>query len=221
MAQEIGGRGWNFGYWFARRRHRWLAPSTNACACVPARPRSVLRVIALCSLAFAMFSGGTSWACVPQPQVFVRPYASGPSGAQVTVEGLNFSAGDAEVRWNGLDGDLLASAAGGQFSLPVTIPQAEPGLYVVTALTRDNEGVVNTSAVASFQVTGPTGAVALPPSSTNTRSDPPDRPASSTTPGALAVVGALGMLGGALSGALVVVRNRRPSDEENPRTKRP
>lgn len=103
-------------------------------------------------------AGGVAFACVPQARlVWIEPNAFGPPGGSVTVHGLRLDPGSVEVRWNGPDGPLLASAPGPELKESVTIPAAEPGLYQVVILTRVANGVVNGSASTSFLVTGSAG----------------------------------------------------------------
>lgn len=151
------------------------------------------------------------WACVPQPLVSLQPASSGPAGTQVTVEGINFGSGEVEIRWNGAQGERLASA-GGHFSVPVTIPSVAPGLYVVTAVSRGAQGEVNQSAVAPFQVVGP-ASVSSAPSAPPENAQPADGGSgSSTRLGALVLAGMAGLVGGGISSAILTGRSqRRPS----------
>ncbi|MGH9151540.1 MAG: hypothetical protein ACRD03_03830, partial [Acidimicrobiales bacterium] len=98
----------------------------------------------------------SAWACVPQPRlVAVLPDSSGPPGTEVTVDGLGFDRGRAEVRWNSRDGALLASADGPDFSATITIPDVPAGLYALIVLSRQPGGAIGNTARAAFEVTGP------------------------------------------------------------------
>ncbi len=159
-------------------------------------------------MALLALGGLSSWACVTQPFLSLQPTSSGPAGTQVTVEGINFSSGEVEIRWNGIQGEHLASA-GGHFSVPITIPSASPGLYVVTAISRGAAGEVNQSAAAPFEVVGPGGNSSSPPA-------PPvqaqprrvDRSGSSTSLIPLVLAGVVGLMGGGVGSALVTRRGR-------------
>ncbi len=97
---------------------------------------------------------GTVAACVPQPKLVVlRPHASGPPSTKVTVDVLGLDPGPAEVRWNSVDGSLLAQGSGPDFSAPIEIPAAADGLYNVVVLSRFPSGAVGNTAVTSFLVT--------------------------------------------------------------------
>lgn len=114
------------------------------------------RFALISGLTFTVFgaAAGLAWGCVPQPRlVTVQPRASGPAGTEVTVAALGFDPGRAEVRWNAADGELLASAEGPDFSVPVTIPQAQNGVYHVVVLARSPGGEIGNTAAVSFQVT--------------------------------------------------------------------
>lgn len=92
------------------------------------------------------------------PIISFTPQASGPPGGRVTVEGLVFVEDDpVEIRWNSVDGPLLGTGVGPNFSVEMTVPNDPPGLYTVIAFTRPPGGSVGFSGTASFQVT-PVGA---------------------------------------------------------------
>lgn len=117
-------------------------------------------------------AAATAWACVPQPVLSVQPLASGPPGFQATVEGANFEGGRVELRWNALDGPLLASATGGSFTVQVNIPDAADGLYALVALERRQDGSVGGVARTAFQLARSTASsAASPPQPTSTRDD--------------------------------------------------
>lgn len=155
-------------------------------------------------------AAGLAWACVPQPRLItVQPRASGPAGSEVTVASLGFDPGRAEVRWNAADGDLLASAEGPDFSVPVKIPEAPDGVYHVVVLARSPGGEIGNTASVSFQVTS---------SATASDSPAPRPPAgggltpsrSSISTGAVLLAGAAGALAGLCCfGALLALRRKR------------
>ncbi len=96
---------------------------------------------------------GSAWACVPQPFIFLEPASSGPPGSEVIVHGLRFGEPDIEIRWQTPDGGTLATATGTDFSVPITIPQAPPGLYALLIIARGPGGGIDSVQRAAFQVT--------------------------------------------------------------------
>jgi hypothetical protein len=158
----------------------------------------------------ALGTAGVAWACVPQPLISLQPRSSGTAGSEVTVDALALDPAPVEVRWNGLDGQLLATASGPQFSVPVTIPQVPEGLYTIVVFARDRSGAVGSSGRAAFLVISSSDSQAglsAPPPTATTSSLPPgsDRPSP-----ALLVPG-LGMaVVGGLVGAAVVRRHSAP-----------
>lgn len=163
--------------------------------------------LAMASAAIAVSSAGAIWACVPQPRlVSVQPRSSGPPGSQVTVEGLGFDPGRAEVRWNSSDGLLLATAMGPDFSQPVTIPDHPEGLYHLIVLSREPGGAIGSAAAAAFAITGvgrspgtpvPGGVNTAVPTTVGSHSKP-GRPLGFALGGLVLVI--LGGLGGAFLG---------------------
>lgn len=172
-----------------------------------------VRRVVVGAFLFALACGfaSSSWACVPEPLVFVRPQASGAAGTQVTIEGVNFGPGESEVRWNGLQGQRLATASGTSFSVPATIPESSPGLYLLTVLTRDDDGAINKTAVVSFQVLSsnpPAPAPTPPEDSAN------EGRGESSGLGYLALAAGAGLVGGAVS-AIMAARIRHDSSPEH------
>lgn len=151
--------------------------------------------------------GASAWGCVPQPFLSISPLASGPVGAQVTVYGTDFGSGDVEIRWNGVQGSLLAEAAGDEFSMPVTIPEAPVGLYLMVGLIRDGNGNVTQKGAASFEVTEAarttpdrsTEAGQVGESGSDDGSGPSGTAAAGLAAGALAMATVGGFIGAAIS----------------------
>lgn len=112
--------------------------------------------VAACGiLGVALGGASLASACVPQPNLVVlQPRSSGPPGTEVTVEGVGLDPGPAEVRWNGAGGPLLGEATGPSFSVPVKIPEASPGLYIVVVVSRQPGGGIGNTGTVGFQVTG-------------------------------------------------------------------
>lgn len=114
-------------------------------------------------------ASSVAWACVPQPRLLtVQPRSSGPAGSEVTVAALGFDPGRAEVRWNAIDGELLASGNGPDFSVTVTIPEAPDGLYNLVVLARSPNGEIGNTGTLSFQVTSSRGTPDAPWSAAST-----------------------------------------------------
>lgn len=141
-------------------------------------------------VAVLIAAGNASWACVPQPLLTVLPRSSGPSGAQVTLEGLHFT-GAVEIRWNAVDGPLVANATGAPFSVVGTIPDATAGLYALIAFERDPAGGIVGVTRSAFEVTGE-GPPASKPVASRAAPPPPRSDTSSST----AFAAGLGAVGG-------------------------
>lgn len=165
--------------------------------------------------AFALLAG-VAWACVPQPQVSLVPRASGAPGARVTVDVIAVP-GPAEVRWNTLDGPVLARATGPNFSADITVPDVGGGLYAIVVIGRGPDGGVASTGRSAVLVTGPGAA---PPIAA-----PPARPVSASsgrTSGLLLLVGGTGVaaLGGAV-GSILTTRRRPVTTEAGHDTSAP
>lgn len=167
------------------------------------------------ALAAAVVTGASAaWACVPQPLITLSPTSSGPVGTALTVNGYAVN-GRAEIRWNAIDGPLLASAEGPAFSVPVTIPSTPAGLYSLLLLERGADGGLGSTGRAAFQVTSvgvptsqPQGSTSAPTTTVAARSS-----STSVSPEAALLGGiALFALGGA--GGTIVTR-RRPRRGRN------
>lgn len=114
---------------------------------------------ALVLVAALIYAGSTAWACVPQPILSIEPLASALPGARFSVAGERFSAGVLEVRWNGLDGPLLAGGSGPSIHAEVAVPEVPPGLYTVFGFNRGSDGTVGVVARSAFEVLGRDTAV--------------------------------------------------------------
>lgn len=135
-----------------------------------------------CLLAAGLVLAALASACVPQASISVDP-RSGPSGSQVTVTGSTFGQRAVEIRWNSLDGQVLATARGPEFTATVTIPAASGGVKILKAVAYDPDGTVAGSTGAPFEVTAPAES---PPSAGAPGSAPapgsPEAPASPQAP---------------------------------------
>lgn len=136
--------------------------------------------------------------------------STGSVGDTVTVTGSSFSvprsAGDAVVpvvlNWNGVDGPVLAEVtpdSAGNISASFTVPDGQPGYYVLVATQKDAEGVdqYGTPARASYQILGPNGESVVQPSGSQT----PAVAAEPSSTGMIALTVGLGVLGLALFAA--------------------
>lgn len=151
-------------------------------------------------------------ACIPQPRlVTVQPRASGPSGSKVTVAALGFDPGRAEIRWNTVDGKLLGSPDGPDFSVPVVIPEAAEGLYYLVVLARSPGGEIGNTAAVAFDVTPEAGTPAAtsptPPQRVAAQGEPATKPTSASRTVLAAGTGAVVAL--AVIGATLLARRRR------------
>lgn len=174
------------------------------------RRRLPVQLMVLVLVVFGLPSVGVvaAWACIPQANlVTLAPRSSGPAGAMVTVEGLGLDPGPAEIRWNAADGPLLGKGEGPSLSVPVTIPEAEEGLYIVVVVSRQPGGGIGNTARAAFQVTGADGTdTASPPFS-----DPaePEANAPSVARTVLTMAAGAGLLGvGIVIGSIYGRRTR-------------
>lgn len=95
--------------------------------------RAGLLMVALSGL--LLVGAAVAWACTPSAEIRVNP-SNAPADGRVTVSGASFpDGGPVEIRWNAVDGPLLAEAKGSHFSTEVTIPQsAEQGTYTIVAI---------------------------------------------------------------------------------------
>ena len=169
----------------------------------------------LAVIAVTLGASATSFACVPQPFIVIHPQSSGAPGSEATVDGQIFDPGSrGEIRWNGTDGPLLATAQTENFSLPVTVPSVPSGLYTVIALTRAPNGVMGAVARAEFQVT--TGAEPVPVTQPPTGLDAGADESSADGTSFASVAAAVGLVAiGAFGGAALVAR-RRPRSSAMP-----
>lgn len=135
---------------------------------------------------------------------------AGKPGDVVTVTGSSFAVNSrdaaasfpVELRWNGVDGAVLTTAApdkAGNISATFTVPDSQPGWYVLVGTQRDATGkdTYGTPARASYQVLGPNGQSVVQPPAAATASVPSD----GSSAGIIALTVALGVLGLGLFGA--------------------
>lgn len=106
---------------------------------------ALLAVLSCASIAFA---------CTGQTRILSITPQAAASGAHITVKGNGIATGTpVQVRWNSVTGAALASATtdeAGAFSVTVTVPQADPGIYYLV-IGSGSEGVGR----SAFEVTAP------------------------------------------------------------------
>jgi len=164
----------------------------------------------------------TAWACTSSPTMTLVPAApaavagssSGPgafaaaapsSAVTVKMTGGEWASDQAvQIHWNGLAGPVLATTQGGNFSVPIQVPQVNPGVYYVTAT--DPGGTTRVS--QALEVTGPARAAGPVPATPRT--------SPAATHGGSDVMLGAGLLGGGLVAvfsvvALTTVGRRRAS----------
>ena len=112
------------------------------------------------AMGVAVLGGGPAGAAT---QLTLSP-ASGPPGTEFVVTGTGFAALPVEIRWGGLTGPAIATAAGPAFSVRAVVPDSPPNSLPVLAVVTDG-GSVSTSS-ATFQVT--TGEAPAPAETTTT-----------------------------------------------------
>jgi hypothetical protein len=120
----------------------------------------------------------TAWACVSGPVVNLSTVTAKP-GEQVTLTGTGFRQADpVQVRWNALDGPIVAELAKPDANQTITAtfavpPAAAPGSYVVV-VSQTKDGKPSLSPIrAVLSVVGPTGQT--PVLGADTTSDASDR----------------------------------------------
>ncbi len=148
--------------------------------------------------------------------------STGKVGDTVTVTGSSFRVARGTeptnpvvLHWNGADGKELATAMpdkAGNISATFTVPEGQPGYYVIVATQRNAQGVddYGTPARASYQILGANGPVAAPVAA-GANAGLASEPSSS---GIIALTVGLGALGLALFGAgfVAFVRQARRRD---------
>lgn len=162
------------------------------------------------ALAAMAFTAVAAFACTNLATLNLSS-ASGSVGDTVTVTGSSFrvpsgaQAGQPALpvilTWNGADGPVLAQTtpdSAGNISASFSVPEGQPGYYVIVASQKDAEGVdaYGTPARASFQILGPNGESVVQPAGSQTpvTADP-------SSSGMIALTVGLGALGLALFGA--------------------
>ncbi len=149
---------------------------------------------------------------------------SGGAGDAIAVTGSSFRVATGDnpampvvLNWNGVDGPVLAQTtpdAAGNISATFSVPEGQPGYYVIVASQKDAEGAdaYGTPARASFQILGPNGESVVQPAGNQAAPVTAD-PSSS---GIIALTVGLGVLGLALFGAGFTAFVRQARSREVP-----
>lgn len=183
------------------------------------RGRSVQVLFAAAATVLVM--AAAAWACTSQPRIFALSSQEAPVGSEVRVTGQTVAPqGEVEVRWNDVEGPVLATTAAdgnGSFSTVVRIPETAPGVYTILAVA-GGEGVAR-SAVEVIQplAQAPSVKVPLPADLGDSawRTLPGDAGPSSEQPASsrLALAAGLSLVAASFAGfsmAAVIGLRRRP-----------
>ncbi len=181
--------------------------------------RKKVSVVFGSAAAATVIAGAAAFACTNLATLNLSSSA-GQAGDTVTVTGSSFrvnardvAASDAVVlHWNGVDGAVLAETKpdkAGNISATFTVPEGQPGYYVIVATQRDAKGVdaYGTPARASYQILGPNGQSVVQPVGSTAGNVGTETSSS----GIIALTVGLGALGLALFGAgfIAFVRQAR------------
>ncbi|MEW6153194.1 MAG: hypothetical protein AB1673_04265 [Actinomycetota bacterium] len=169
--------------------------------------------------AATVIAGASAFACTNLATLNLSSSA-GKAGDTVTVTGSSFRVNAQNLsasfpvvmKWNGVDGATLAQVQpdrAGNISATFTVPDGQPGYYVIVATQRDANGtdVYGTPARASYQILGPNGQSVVTPAATTAGA----LGSESSSSGIIALTVGLGALGLALFGAgfIAFVRQAR------------
>ncbi len=124
---------------------------------------------ALSALAVMVVGAGLAWACTPAAYLFLSKTGAAP-GTTITISGKEFAPGPVEIEWTGAPAAERTMATGPSFSVPVAVPDIEPGVYYVQATALDDFGGIEGQATRAFKVSVP--APAPTPGRTEARPEP-------------------------------------------------
>jgi hypothetical protein len=128
-------------------------------------------VAAFSTGAVALLVPAIAWACtsLAAPALSVNGQPTGPSGGTASVSGSGFcdgahnchtAGGPIEMRWNGVQGQLLTQVNGGSFSnVQFKIPQVANDTYVITAV---QHGIGSSEVVATASAPFTVSTIAAP-----------------------------------------------------------
>ncbi|MFN2505872.1 MAG: hypothetical protein ABR540_16875 [Acidimicrobiales bacterium] len=175
--------------------------------------------VGFASAATIVIAASAAFACTNLATLNLSSSSGGPGDA-VTVTGSSFRVNAKDVaasdpvvlHWNGVDGATLAEVRpdkAGNLSATFTVPEGQPGYYVIVATQKDAKGVdaYGTPARASYQILGPNGQSVVQPVGSSTGTVGTE----SSSSGIIALTAGLGALGLALFGAgfIAFVRQAR------------
>jgi hypothetical protein len=180
----------------------------------------------LTTAAAGVFMAAAAWACVSGPVVNLSTI-NAKAGQEVGLTGTGFQAANAaQIRWNALDGPVLATVpapiTGGLMDAKFTVPTGtQPGSYVVIVTQTKADGTLSLSPVrAVMSVTGEAGTnPVLGASAASTdqtvRADGLARSDDSISTGTLALVAlGVGGVGMFLAGMAALFAGRKGSAPE-------
>jgi hypothetical protein len=172
--------------------------------------------------AAGVLMASAAWACVSGPVVNLSTI-NAKAGQEIGVTGTGFqTANAAQVRWNALDGPVLASInapiTGGNLDTKITVPEGtKAGSYVLIVTQSRADGTMSLSPVrAVLNVTGDAGTNpvlgATASTDTGVRADSLARSDDSISTGTLALVAlGVGGVGMFLAGMAALFAGRKSS----------
>ena len=180
----------------------------------------------LTTAAAGVFMAAAAWACVSGPVVNLSTI-NAKAGQEVGITGTGFQAANAaEIRWNALDGPVLATVpppiTGGNLSASFTVPEGtKAGSYVVIVSQTKADGSMSLSPIrAVMNVTGEAGTNPVLGASASSvdqtvRADGLARSDDSISTGTLALVAlGVGGVGMFLAGMAALFAGRKSSAPE-------
>jgi len=94
-----------------------------------------------------LFGSAFAWACTAQYTIFPLALQAGAPGSQVVVTGQADANRAVEVRWDSAEGPVLGMGVAAveneefRFAVPVTIPDASPGVHYLMVMAKRDPGV--------------------------------------------------------------------------------
>ena len=179
--------------------------------------RKKVSVVFGSAAAATVIAGAAAFACTNLATLNLSSSA-GKAGDTVTGSSFNVNSSNLAasfpvvLKWNGVEGATLAQVQpdkAGNISATFTVPDGQPGYYVIVAVQRNATGadVYGTPARASYQILGPNGQSVVTPAATTAGAVGSE----SSSSGIIALTVGLGALGLALFGAgfIAFVRQAR------------
>lgn len=117
--------------------------------------RRVATFVGLAVSAFSLAFASAAFACSPRCCFATIYDTSGAPESKVTVKGAQFGDAIAQIRWNAVDGPLLATATGSDWTQTITVPKVAPDFYVIVVFGIDpTTNEMSPPEAKTFQVTG-------------------------------------------------------------------